>query len=102
MFIKFPTSSQWDEDRKRVSSQQPYVSWKYSARRKYAGERQGRDLEAATADNARHLRHFERNEERKENEERKIEREEEGQTNGEQNKEKRKRRWIHLGMYTPP
>lgn len=36
------------------------------SRHNYAGERRGRDLEAATADNARHLRHLERNEEKNE------------------------------------
>jgi len=41
----------------------------------------GRDLEAATADNARHLRQFERNEDG-----------ERGEIKG----ERRRQRWIHL------
>ena len=39
----------------RVTSRQSYVSWESWPRRGYAAPRQGRDLEAATVDNARHL-----------------------------------------------
>lgn len=44
----------------RVTSRQSYVSWESWPRRSYAAQRQGRDLEAATADNARHLQHLEK------------------------------------------
>ncbi|CAD1475821.1 unnamed protein product, partial [Heterotrigona itama] len=39
----------------RVTPRQSYVSWESWPRRGYAAPRQGRDLEAATVDNARHL-----------------------------------------------
>lgn len=50
----------------RVTCRQPYVSWRRERREsEKAGAtpqpRQERDLEAATADNARHLHHLERN-----------------------------------------
>lgn len=48
----------------RVTSRQSYVSWESWPRRSYAAQRQGRDLEAATADNARHLQHLEKEERR--------------------------------------
>lgn len=53
----------------RVTCRQPYVSWRRErgeSEKGYAAEpRQERDLEAATADNARHLHHLERGEERR-------------------------------------
>lgn len=63
----------------------------------------GRDLEAATADNARHLRHLERNEEPTVRKKRENEREGETQAVRQverRNKGKTRRRWIHLScMY---
>jgi len=56
----------------------------------------GRDLEAATADNARHLRQFERNEDRPIAEEERRTWEKEGDRDGKRRKIKEEtRRWIH-------